>query len=53
MEKIWFTGWGFLVWLDPEEYFSDGWRYVGTDEGDDGERYDIVEKDNEYRYTNI
>ena len=53
MEHMYFDEFGFLGWLEPKEYYAKAWRFVGTAEGDDGERYDIVEMDNEYRYTNI
>ena len=53
MIKIWFEGYGFLDYLEPKEYFADAWAYVETSEGDDGKRYDIVELNNEFRFTNI
>ena len=53
MEPMYFTDFGTLEWLKPQDYWKHAWRFVGTAEGDDGERYDIVEMDNEYRYTNI
>ena len=58
MNKMYFTEFGFLDWLEPKKYFSEPWKYVGTAEGDDGERYTIVRHNDaagisEYRYTII
>ena len=43
---------GDLKWLPTKEYYKDNWRYVGS-VWDESESYDIVEKDMEYRYTQI
>ena len=51
--KLWFRGFGYLDWLEPKEYFADSWRYLHTAFGSDDEGYDIVEKDEDYRYTRI
>ena len=53
MEKMWFRGYGFLDWLSPEAYYTDKWKYLHYAFGSDEVQYDIVEKDGEYRYTNI
>ena len=53
MEKMWFRGYGFLDWLSPEAYYTDKWKYLHYAYGSDTVQYDIVEKDGEYRYTNI
>ena len=50
---MWFTDYGFIDWLEPEEYYSDDWKYHCSAEGADGNRYDIVILDNEWRYTII
>lgn len=45
-----------LEWLEPSEFYTDGWTYYCESTGADGERYDIViEKGlvGELRYTNI
>lgn len=53
--SIWFSGFGFLSWLDTKEYYKGEWTYVHSAHGDDGERYDIVRNEDgtEYRYTLI
>ena len=54
MDKMWFTDFGFLEWLEPKDYYMEAWRYVGTERDDEeNEEYDIVEMDGDYRYTNI
>lgn len=53
MEKMHFRTYGFLDWLEPEEFWADGWKYLHYAYGTDEERYDIVELNGEYRYTNI
>lgn len=48
-----FEGYGKLEWLDPDDYYSGHWDYVGYADGADGTEYDIVrnEYEMEYRYT--
>lgn len=53
MEKKWFRGYGFLDWLDPEDYYADNWIYLHYAYDASEERYDIVELDGDYRYTRI
>lgn len=60
MKKLndnYFPGYGFLDYLDPEEYFADNWGYVGTEESMAGVEWDIVSIDRgieqEYRFTQI
>ena len=53
MEKMLFRRYGVLDWLSPEEYYADKWKYLHYAYGSDEKKYDIVEKDDEYRYTNI
>lgn len=53
MEKMWFRGYGFLEWLEPEEYWKDSWEYHRIAYGSDEQEYDIVELNGDYRYTNV
>ena len=50
---LYFDEYGKLEWLDPDDYYSGHWDYVGYADGSDGTEYDIVrnEYDMEYRYT--
>ena len=55
-ERLHFTDYGMLDWLDPDEYYYKGrWIYVGYAEGSDGNEYTLVrhEYDMEMRYTKI
>lgn len=53
-KKRYFSEFGSLEWLPREDYFKGNWRYVGSEYDDyDDESYDIVEKNMEYRYTQI
>ena len=50
-----FTDYGMLEWLDPDNYYTGRWDYVGYATGANGIEYDIVrnEYDMEYRYTHV
>ncbi len=48
-----FEDYGMLKWLDPNDYRKGKWRYVGYAIATDDEEYDIVENDNEYRFTRV
>lgn len=48
MEKIYFEDYGELDWLEPKDFWADGWSIVKT-----VNNYDIVVRNNEWRYTNI
>lgn len=47
MKTRYFENYGKLSWLEPEEFWDDKWLIVEITDDD----YDIVVKDNEYRYT--
>ena len=53
MEKMLFRRYGVLEWLPPEAYYTDKWKYFHYAYGADEKKYDIVEMNGEYRYTNI
>lgn len=42
-----------LEWLEPSDYYSEPWSYFGDGEDEDGERWSIVVKGCELRYTAI
>ena len=46
--KQFFESYGWLDWLEPEDFWKDYWSVYET--VDD---YDIVIRDGEFRYTNI
>ena len=52
---MYFSDYGFLTWLEPQQYFAEPWRYLRSAEGEDGQMYDIVFQHDteEVRYTNI
>lgn len=50
---MWFDRWGYLPWLEPEDYWQEPWDYVGPDFGEDGCPYDIVIKGRDMAYTYI
>lgn len=43
---------GHLEWLPTKEYYKGNWAYVAS-VWNENESYDIVEKDMEFRYTQI
>ena len=57
--KEYFEGYGYLEWLEPEQYYAEPWIYHGSTTAcgmeDSGELYAIViNKDtDEFRYTII
>lgn len=61
MRDRYFINYGKLKWIEPKEYYSGPWKYVGfsvtddvEDENDDGQ-YDLVRhtRTSEMRYTII
>lgn len=42
MSKMYFTEYGNLEWLNPNEYYATAWKYLCTAQGVDGEYYDII-----------
>ena len=50
-----FEYYGYLQWLDPEQYYAEPWTYVGYAEDEDGKLFDLVRnnKTMEMRFTNI
>lgn len=54
MEKIYFSDYGMLEWLDPRRYYNEDWTYVGYSFGSDGCEYTLVRNSEmEMRYTVI
>ena len=37
-----FENYGKLEWLEPEDFYAEGWKTLGTDRAEDGQMYDIV-----------
>lgn len=54
-ESLYFSDYGKLEWLDPDDYYTGRWVYVGYAEGSDGETYDLIrhEYEMEMRYTHV
>lgn len=51
-----FEGYGEIEWLEPEQYYTEPWKYLEMATGEDRERYDIVVNGDypcEIRYTII
>jgi hypothetical protein len=50
-----FEGYGWLEWIDPDDYYAGPWDYVCHATGVDGIEYDIVRNlyDMECRYSHI
>ncbi len=59
MRKRYFDDYGFLEWLDPNDYYSGNWSYIcsvvteDVEDGDDSGEYDLVRNGvtMEMRYT--
>ena len=54
-DKMWFLEYGFLTYLEIEDYYKGDWEYVQTCQGADDKVYDIVrsESGHDWRYTTI
>jgi hypothetical protein len=52
-KMMYFKDYGKLEWLDAEQFYAEPWKLVCAAEGDDGEMYDILVKDGEYRYSQV
>ena len=56
VDKMYFTGFGYLKYIEPESVkIGNGWHYVCREEGMDDKNYDIVHYDGDvqYHYTVI
>lgn len=52
MEKLHFIDYGILEWLNPRDYYTGNWTYVGYAMGCDGGEYTLVRNDEmEMRFT--
>ena len=50
---MWFRRYGCLDWLEPEDFYKDNWKYLHYAYGSDEKKYDVVEMNGDYRYTNL
>ena len=53
--KLHFKEYGSLKWLEPADFYADGWSHYESATAEDGETYDIVISldKTELRYTAI
>lgn len=55
MSKKYFGDYGLLNWIEPTQYYAEPWSYVGYEQDENGEEWDIVynRETYEYAYTTV
>ena len=53
--KKYFFDYGYIEWLEPEEYYAGNWKYMRTKMDADDEEYDLVinPETDEWRCTHV
>lgn len=51
MNEKYFRDYGLLNWIEPTRYYAEPWSYVGIEQDENDEEWDIVYNKSTYEYA--